>query len=74
MHFGNLCDSQLELRIGTIQGSIISPFICNILLHELDLFMEKYCLVFSNFNSSNRKVSKEYNETRRYKNTSWEIV
>lgn len=74
MHFGNLCDSQLELRIGTPQGSIISSLICNILLHELDSFLEKYCLIFSNFDSANKKVSKEYNATRRYKDTSWETV
>jgi len=74
VHFGNLCDSQLELKIGTPQGSIISPLICNILLHELDSFLEKYCLTFSNFDSTKRKVSNEYNATRRYKNTSWETV
>lgn len=74
VHFGNLCDSQLELKIGTLQGSIISPLICNILLHELDSFLEKYCLAFSNFDSAKKKVSDEYNATRRYKNTSWETV
>lgn len=73
VHFGNLCDSQLELKMGTPQGSIISPLICNILLHELDTFFEKYILKFSN-TVETKKVSKEYNATRRYENTPWEPV
>jgi retron-type reverse transcriptase len=74
IYFGNFNDSQLELKIGTPQGSIISPLICNILLHEFDLFFEKYCTKFSNFNISKKKVSEQYNESRRYKNTSWQPV
>lgn len=74
INFGNLCDSQLELKTGTPQGSIISSLICNILLHELDSFLEKYCLAFSNFDFAKKKVSDEYNVTKRYKNTFWEAV
>jgi retron-type reverse transcriptase len=69
IHFGNLCDSQLELKIGTPQGSIISPLICNILLHELDVFLEKYCLTFSNIDSAT-KMSTKFNTTKRSKTTS----
>lgn len=68
VHFGNLSDSRLELKMGTPQGSIISSLICNILLHELDKFFEKISLEFSN--KVEKKISSEYNETRRYtKNT-----
>ena len=74
IHFGNLCDSSLELKLGTPQGSLISPLICNILLHELDVFLEKYCLKFSNFDSSSRKTSDEYNATKRYQKTDWQPV
>jgi group II intron reverse transcriptase/maturase len=49
VHFGNLCDSRLELKIGTPQGSIISALVCNILLHELDCFIEKYINKYSNY-------------------------
>ena len=72
VHFGNLCDSQLELKIGTPQGSIISPLICNILLHELDNFVEGYINKYSNYSDRKIKVSEEYNETRRIKDTPFE--
>lgn len=71
IHFANISDSNLEVKIGTPQGSIISTLICNILLHELDVFIEGYC---SNFDSSSRKTSNEYNVTKRYMSTSWEPI
>ena len=74
IHFGNLCDSQLELKVGTPQGSIISPLICNILLHKLDCFMNEYINKYSNFDSKNRKISEEYYKSRKYMNTEWETV
>jgi retron-type reverse transcriptase len=74
VHFGNLCDSQLVLKIGTPQGSIISPLICNILLHELDCFVEGYINKYSNFADRKENVSAEYTETRRYKGTPYESV
>jgi len=74
IHFGNLCDSKLELKIGTPQGSIISPLLCNILLHELDLFMSSYIMEHSNFDSIKRKVSAEYNASRRFTGNPWEGV
>lgn len=52
IHFGGLCDSQLKLKMGTPQGSIISPLICNILLHKLDCFIAEYINKYSNFVSS----------------------
>lgn len=58
IHFGDLCDSRLELKMGTLQGSIISSFICNILLHKLDCFMAEYISKYSNFVSSLKKTEK----------------
>ena len=74
VHLGNMCDSSLELKLGTPQGSIISPLVCNILLHELDVYMEEYCKAFSNFDCKSKKVSEKYNATRRYRNTDWQPV
>jgi len=74
VHFGSLCDSQLELKIGTPQGSIISPLICNILLHDLDSFVEGYINKYSNYKDRAIKVSEEYNETRRISGTPFEPV
>lgn len=74
IHFGRLCDSRLELNIGTPQGSIISPLICNILLHKLDCFMAKYINKYSNYDANKLKTSEEYNKTRSYMGTDWEPV
>jgi group II intron reverse transcriptase/maturase len=74
VHFGNLCDSQLELKIGTPQGSIISPLICNILLHDLDCFVEEYIKKHSNYDSRKKVISEKYNETKRYMKTDWEPI
>nr|WAK85011.1 hypothetical protein [Amicula sp. isolate GU52X-4 cfCalB7] len=74
IHFGNLIDSCLELKMGTPQGSITSPLICNILLHELDCFMAKYINKYSNFAAKDRGASEEYNKSKRYMGTEWEPV
>jgi Type II intron maturase len=54
------------LKIGTPQGSIISPLICHILLHELDCFVEEYINKYSNDDTCKRAPSQEYLETRSY--------
>ena len=74
VHFGGLCDSQLELKIGTPQGSIISPLVCNILLHELDCYVEKYINKYSNYENRKIQISEGYNESKRFTNTPYESV
>jgi len=73
IHFGNMCDSQLELKIGTPQGSVLSPLLCNILLHDLDCFIDGF-MKQVNLESPNKVISREYTSTRRYIGTPWEPV
>lgn len=41
------------------QGSILSPLFCNIVLHQLDLYMEKRKQAFES--GANRRISSQYN-------------
>jgi retron-type reverse transcriptase len=66
VHFDGLCDSQLELKTRIPQGSIISPLMCNILLHELDCYIEKYIQKYSNYTIRVKNVSKNYTKIRSY--------
>jgi retron-type reverse transcriptase len=56
-------DSSLSNKMGTPQGSILSPLICNILLNQFDNYMEK--LMLKTFVPRSKALSDEYNETRR---------
>lgn len=60
--------------MGAQQGSIISPLICNILLHDLDGFAEQYISKYSNFDVRKIKISEEYNATKRTRGTPFELV
>ena len=74
IHFGNLVDSKLVSKVGSPQGSVLSPLICNILLHELDIEINKYIKKHDNHNKIKKNVNPEYTKTRSYKDTNWENV
>jgi len=61
--FSNLEDSSLSNKIGTPQGSILSPLICNILLDQFDNYMDQ--LMKKTFVARSEAVSEEYKETMR---------
>lgn len=73
IQFENLSDSQLVNKQGTPQGSVLSPLMCNILLHEFDVEVRKITLSINNIR--NAKVSEAYKrETSQYVGTEWEHV
>jgi group II intron reverse transcriptase/maturase len=73
VNFGSsLVDSRLDQKTGTPQGSILSPFFCNILFHELDFFVMSLCKNFSR--DRHEKNSEEWKIRRRYQDTSWKNV
>jgi group II intron reverse transcriptase/maturase len=53
-----LGDLHENLSEGTPQGSILSPLLCNIFLHKLDLYMEEIKILFNV--GSKKQKSKEY--------------
>lgn len=70
--YDGLHDSSTLNKKGSPQGSLLSPLFCNILLHELDKYVDSIC---RNFNIKRVNVnSAEWNEGRRYRNTSWAPV
>lgn len=70
--FSNLEDSSLSNKIGTPQGSILSPLICNILLDQFDNYMDQ--LMKKTFVARSEAVSEEYKETMRTGGTPWESI
>lgn len=74
IYFGGLVDSELKSKLGTPQGSVLSPLFCNILLHEFDKQAILICSKFSSLPNFKRTVSPEYNSTRRFMKTPWEPI
>jgi group II intron reverse transcriptase/maturase len=71
IHFEGLTDSQVVNKVGTPQGSILSPLFCNILLHEFDVEVRN--MINSINNTRNKKVSATYKEAiSQYVGSEWE--
>ena len=56
-------DKYFTSELGTPQGSVVSPLLCNILLHKLDLWLEEYMSAFSKGNR--RKTNPEWRRLTR---------
>jgi RNA-directed DNA polymerase len=54
----NIGEKVVRNDTGTPQGSILSPVLCNIYLHEMDLYIKQ---IIYNFNKgTNRKINYQY--------------
>lgn len=71
----NLVDSKLVMDIGTPQGSIISPILCNITLDKLDKFVVHELMPAYNVPARGRRISEAYlDHVGRWVNNPWADV
>ena len=73
INWENISESKLEIPVGTSQGSIISPILCNIYFHALDEYIED--VLCSRFNVGRvDKVNEEYKERGRITGSTWNPI
>lgn len=53
-----------QMKIGVIQGGILSPMLSNIYMHEFDVWMEDVCIP-ANTRGKGRRVNPEYHKLQR---------
>lgn len=70
INWENISESKLESNVGTPQGSIISPLLCNIYLHSFDEYLNNTLLPMFNTGRID-KVSEEYKEMSRITGPVW---
>ena len=71
----SLVDSDLEMEIGTPQGSILSPLMANIYFHSLDEWVEGVVSPHFSVGKSGKVVNERYlNAVSRWKGNPWEEV
>jgi hypothetical protein len=72
INFGYIVSSGSKSNFNITQNFLLSPFLCNILLHELDVFVANLCKIFS----KNKKIVFSENPIilKRNFNTPWKSI
>jgi retron-type reverse transcriptase len=64
IHMSNFIDSKLQNKLGTPQGSILSPLLANIMLNELDNFIvEKMMKTYDNSGTQSKRLHARHETT-----------
>lgn len=67
--FSNLINSRLNSDEGVPQGALLSPLLCNILLHKFDLDILKIINNYPKYDHRKNPISEGYKISRRFTNT-----